>query len=187
MSEVNEGKEQKKSVSKIGALLSNTQQINTSQVNVYYSQNNWKTCEIVEIMVEENTTILQLIDSAVLKLKNEFYYDDIDEKNYNLMIFKKKTKMPNYEYPKCNLESKVMGYGKSTFCLVEKENEENNINEGNKKNENIVCNNQEIEKIKKEEENNVQNDKKNDKEIKEKKSKNKIMHEKGCNKGCILF
>ena len=92
MSEVNEEKDKKKSSSKIGALLSNSQEVNNSQISVYYSQNDWKTSEIVEVMVDEKTTVLQLIDSVIFKLKTEFYYDDIDEKNYNLMILKKKNK-----------------------------------------------------------------------------------------------
>ena len=92
MSEVNEEKDRKKSSSKIGALLSNSQEANNSQISVYYSQNDWKTSEIVEVMVDEKTTVLQLIDSVIFKLKTEFYYDDIDEKNYNLMILKKKNK-----------------------------------------------------------------------------------------------
>ena len=92
MSEVNEEKDKKKSSSKIGALLSNSQEANNSQISVYYSQNDWKTSEIVEVMVDEKTTVLQLIDSVIFKLKTEFYYDDIDEKNYNLMILKKKNK-----------------------------------------------------------------------------------------------
>ena len=35
------------------------------------------------------------------------------------MLFKKKTKKPNKEYPICNPESKVKDYGKILFCLVE--------------------------------------------------------------------
>ena len=189
MSEVYEEKVTRKSASKIGALLTNNLQVNDSQVNVYYSQNNWKTSEKVEIMVEENTTILQLIDSAIFKFKTEFYYDDIDEKNYILMILKKKTKMPNYDYPKCNPESLVMGYGKSNFCLVEIQKEENvnNINEENNKDENILKNTQEIKNeeekdLQKKESNTEKKNKKNNKE----KNKNKTI-EKGCNKGCILF
>ena len=91
-SEPIEEKEKQKSKSKLGALLSNNQEMNNSQVCVYYSQNDWKTSEIVEIIVEQKTTVLQLIDSVLLKLKTEFYYDDIDDNNYNLMILKKKQK-----------------------------------------------------------------------------------------------
>ena len=188
MSEDNEQKESKRGVSKIGALLSNSQQMNTSQVNVYYSQNDWKTCEMVEIMVEENTTILQLIDSAIFKFKTEFYYDDIDEKKYSLMILKKKTNKPNYDYPICNLESLVMGYGKSNFCLVEKQKEDvNNINEENNNNgKNIAKNNEEKIIEKKDLENKEKNLEKKEINNNEDKKKNK-KPEKVCNKGCFLF
>ena len=195
MSENNEEKERKKTESKLGAMLSNTQEMNNSQVNVYYSQNDWKTSEIVQIIVEENTTVLQLIDSVVFKLKTEFYYDDIDEKNYILMILKKKTKKPNYDYPKCNPESFVLDYDKSNFCLVEKEKAENvnnvyiendnannnNINLENKKEE--VKNEEKIE-LKKEE--NKGEKKENNKNVNKNKKKNKN-NEKACNKGCIMF
>ena len=96
MSEINEEKDTKKSKSKIGALLSNSQEVNNSEVNVYYSQNDWKTSDKIEVMVEDKTTVLQLIDIVIFKLKTELYYDDIDEKkNYILMLLKKKTKKPN--------------------------------------------------------------------------------------------
>ena len=35
------------------------------------------------------------------------------------MLFKKKKKIPNDEYPICNLESEVKTFGKTHFCLVE--------------------------------------------------------------------
>ena len=41
-------------------------------------------------------------------------------------IFKKKKKIPNLEYPVCNLDSRVADFGKCHFCLVEIENEEEN-------------------------------------------------------------
>ena len=195
MSENNEEKERKKTESKLGSLLSNTQPMNNSQVSVYYSQNDWKTCEIVQIIVEENTTVLQLIDSVVFKLKTEFYYDDIDEKNYILMILKKKTKKPNYDYPKCNPESFVLDYDKSNFCLVEKEKAENvnnvYIENDNVKNNDINLENQkeEIKKEEKEElkkEGNNEEIKENKKNVNKNKKKNKN-DEKACNKGCILF
>ena len=195
MSENNEEKERKKTESKLGSLLSNTQPMNNSQVSVYYSQNDWKTCEIVQIIVEENTTVLQLIDSVVFKLKTEFYYDDIDEKNYILMILKKKTKKPNYDYPKCNPESFVLDYDKSNFCLVEKEKAENvnnvYIENDNVNNNNINLENQkeEIKKEVKEElkkEGNNEEIKENKKNVNKNKKKNKN-DEKACNKGCFLF
>jgi len=194
MSENNEEKE-RKTGSKLGAMLSNTQEMNNSQVNVYYSQNDWKTSEIVQIIVEENTTVLQLIDSVVFKLKTEFYYDDIDEKNYILMILKKKTKKPNYDYPKCNPESFVLDYDKSNFCLVEKEKAEN-VNNVYIENDNINNNNFNLEnkkeEIKKEEKIELKNEgnnaevKDNKKNVNKNKKKNKNS-EKACNKGCIMF
>ena len=195
MSENNEEKERKKTESKLGAMLSNTQEMNNSQVNVYYSQNDWKTSEIVQIIVEENTTVLQLIDSVVFKLKTEFYYDDIDEKNYILMILKKKTKKPNYDYPKCNPESFVLDYDKSNFCLVEKEKAENvnnvYIENDNANNNNINLENKK-EEVKKEEkielkkEENKGEKKENNKNVNKNKKKNKN-NEKDGKKGCIMF
>ena len=196
MSEVNEEKDKKKSSSKIGALLSNSQEANNSQISVYYSQNDWKTSEIVEVMVDEKTTVLQLIDSVIFKLKTEFYYDDIDEKNYNLMILKKKTKTPNYDYPKCNPESLVLDYYKSNFCLVEQDKIENvnNTNEEEEKdnNDNKILNNK--EKNKKEEKKDLQNNKNNEEKKEENNNKNqnknkkkRKSNEKECKKGCILY
>ena len=194
MSEVNEEKDKKKSSSKIGALLSNSQEANNSQISVYYSQNDWKTSEIVEVMVDEKTTVLQLIDSVIFKLKTEFYYDDIDEKNYNLMILKKKTKTPNYDYPKCNPESLVLDYYKSNFCLVEQDKIENvnNTNEEEEKdnNDNKILNNK--EKNKKEEKKDLQNNENNEEKKEENNNKNKNKkkrksNEKECKKGCILY
>ena len=192
MSEVNEEKDKKKSSSKIGALLSNSQEVNNSQISVYYSQNDWKTSEIVEVMVDEKTTVLQLIDSVIFKLKTEFYYDDIDEKNYNLMILKKKTKTPNYDYPKCNPESLVLDYYKSNFCLVEQDKIENvnNTNEEEEKNNNDNKNNK--EKNKREEKKDLQNNENNEEKEEEnnnknKNKKNRKSNEKECKKGCILY
>ena len=92
---------------------------NNLQVTVYYSENNWETCEEINIMVDENTTINQLIDSAIYQFKTELFFDNIDTKQFNVMLFKKKTKKPNDEYPICNPESKVKNYGKTHFCLIE--------------------------------------------------------------------
>ena len=192
----NTEEEKQKPKSKIGALLSNTQKMNSSQINVYYSQNDWKTSEIVEIIVEENTTVLQLIDSVIYKLKTEFHYDDIDEKDYDLMLLKKKTKKPNYDYPKCNPESLVLDYDKSNFCLVEKGSVENNSNENEGK-DNIVNNNiieKDKELVKKEEktdmQNKVNNEEKKENNVDKNKNKNKKLiknTEKKSNKGCFLF
>ena len=199
-SEPIEEKEKQKTKSKLGALLSNNQEMSNSQVCVYYSQNDWKTSEIVEIIVEPKTTVLQLIDSVLLKLKTEFYYDDIDDNNYNLMILKKKTKKPNYDYPICNPESLVLDYAKSNFCLVEKTkpkdvnenvNKENDINvvnnDPNIENKNEEKNekkNLENNEIIKEEEKKDQNQSNNNKD---KDNKKKKIVERGCSKGCILY
>ena len=97
---------------------------NGLQITVYYSENNWETCEEVNLVVDENTTINQLIDSAVYKFKTELFYENIDKKHFIVMLFKKKKKIPNDEYPACNPESKVKNYGKNYFCLVEDPNAE---------------------------------------------------------------
>ena len=95
---------------------------NGLQITVYYSENNWETCEEVNLILDENTTINQLIDSALYKFKTELFYDNIDTKQFNVMLFKKKKKIPNDEYPLCNPESKVKDYAKDCFCLVEDKN-----------------------------------------------------------------
>jgi len=125
MSDNNEEQEAKQPTSKINDLLAKNEKMNNSQINVYFSQNNWETNQKVEIVVEENTTVLQLIDSAVFKIKNELNVKDIEDKNYCLMMLKKKTQKPNYEYPICNPEALVLNYDKTNFCLVEKGSEEN--------------------------------------------------------------
>ena len=116
--------------SKISALIESENDVSPGiSINVCYSENNWETCEKVEIMIEDNTTVAQLINTALYKLKNELFYENIDNKNFDLMLFKKKLQKPNYNYPKCNPDSLVKDYAKSFFCLVEKEEtkkEENN-------------------------------------------------------------
>jgi hypothetical protein len=200
MSEINEEKEKKKPVSKLGAMLSNSQEVNNSQVCVYYSQNNWKTSEVVEVMIEEKTTVLQLIDMVIFKLKTEFYYDNIDEKNCILMLLKKKTKTPNYDYPKCNPESVVLNYNKSNFCLVEvNSTKSDNTNESEKKNNdeakdaimgNVGNENQNKKEEKKEELKNEikkeDNKEQNNKSNKSNKNKKKTAV-KTCDKGCNIF
>ena len=60
-----------KRTSKLSAMLGNENEgVNGLQINVYYSENNWETCEEVNLILDENTTINQLIDSAVYKFKN---------------------------------------------------------------------------------------------------------------------
>jgi hypothetical protein len=114
-----------KRTSKLTAMISQEDDgFNGLQITVYYSENNWETCEEVNLVVDENTTINQLIDSAVYKFKTELFYENIDKKHFIVMLFKKKKKIPNDEYPACNPESKVKNYGKNYFCLVEDPNAE---------------------------------------------------------------
>ena len=132
-----------KRTSKLSAMLGNENEgVNGLQISVFYSENNWETCEEVNLILDENTTINQLIDSAVYKFKTELFYDNIDKKQFNVMLFKKKKKVPNDEYPTCNPESKVKDYGKDNFCLVE--DTESNKNE--KKEEKIEEVKQEVNK-----------------------------------------
>ena len=129
--EGNTGEGEIKRTSKLSAMLGNENEgVNGLQISVFYSENNWETCEEVNLILDENTTINQLIDSAVYKFKTELFYDNIDKKQFNVMLFKKKKKVPNDEYPTCNPESKVKDYGKDNFCLVED-------TESNKKEEKI--------------------------------------------------
>ena len=132
-----------KRTSKLTSLIgSENEGMNGLQVSVYYSENNWETCEEVNLILDENTTINQLIDSSIYKFKTELFFDNIDKKQFNVRIFKKKKKVPNEEYPICNPESKVKDYGKIHFCLVEDINAENEeIKEKEKtekKSENII-------------------------------------------------
>ena len=112
-----------KRTSKLTAMLSaENEGVNGLQITVFYSENNWETCEEVNLVLDENTTINQLTDSAIYKFKTELFYDNIDKKHFNMMLFKKKKKIPNDEYPICNPESQVKNYGKDCFCLVEDKN-----------------------------------------------------------------
>ena len=121
-----------KRTSKLSALIAaENENFNGLEIFVYYSENNWESCEEVNLILDENTTINQLIDSAVYKFKTELFYDNIDKKHFNVMLFKKKKRIPNDEYPLCNPESKVKDYGKNHFCLIEIKGE----NESEKKEE----------------------------------------------------
>ena len=109
-----------KKVSKLSSLINQAkEEVNKLQIIVHYSENNWETNEEINLILDENTTINQLIEETKEKLKNK---ENIDKKVFNVRIFKKKKKIPNNEYPVCNLESKVKDYGKSHFCLVEDKN-----------------------------------------------------------------
>ena len=119
----NSGEVEVKRTSKLTAMIGTENDgFNGLQISVYYSENNWETCEEVNLILDENTTINQLIDSALYKFKTELFYDNIDTKQFNVMLFKKKKKIPNDEYPLCNPESRVKDYGKDCFCLVEDKN-----------------------------------------------------------------
>ena len=154
-------------VSLIGA---ENEGLNGLQITVYYSENNWETCEEVNLILDDSTTFNQLIDSAVYKFKTELFYDNIDKKQFNVMLFKKKKKMPNDEYPICNSESKVKDYGKNHFCLVEDINskKEDNKNESKDKEVNTDKNKDTHNKNKENDINTNVTDKKDEKEIKEK-------------------
>ena len=108
--------------SKISTLIGKAkEEINGIQIIVHYSENNWETNEELNLILDEKTTIKQLIDICKQKLNNK---PNIDKKKFNVMIFKKKKKIPNVEYPVCNSESQVKDYGKSHFCLVDTANKE---------------------------------------------------------------
>ena len=105
-----------KRTSKLTAMIgSENDGFNGLQISIYYSENNWETCEEVNFILDENTSINQLIDSALYKFKTELFYDNIDTKQFNVMLFKKKKKIPNDEYPLFNPESRVKDYGKDYF------------------------------------------------------------------------
>ena len=82
-----------KRTSKLTAMISQEDdKFNGLQITVYYSENNWEICEEVTLVIDENTTINQLIDSAVYKFKTELFYDNIDQKQFKVMLFKKDKK-----------------------------------------------------------------------------------------------
>ena len=105
-------------------------------ISVFYSINNWENYESVNLILESNSTISQLLNSAVNKFKNEYFYDDIDNKDLDVMLFKKKIKKPNYDYPICNKDSLIQDFSKNCFCIVERINKEKLNNEDEVKNEN---------------------------------------------------
>ena len=79
-----------KRTSKLTALIgSEADNFNGLQVTVYYSENNWETFEEISLILDEKTTINQLIDAAIYKFKTELFYDNIDKKQYNVMLLKK--------------------------------------------------------------------------------------------------
>ena len=168
-----------KKVSKLSSLINQAkEEVNKLQITVHYSENNWETNEEINLILDENTTINQLIEATKEKLTNK---ENINNKIFNVRIFKKKKKIPNNEYPVCNLESKVKDYGKSHFCLVEdKQTSEPNQKEEEKAEEKKEEKKEEIkQEEKKEEKDNNQPQQK----VKDNSNKNGNQKEKGKDKG----
>ena len=164
-----ENKEVKRT-SKLSSLMNQkAEDLSALQITVYYSENNWETCDEINLILDDTTTINQLIDSSIYKFKTELSFENIDKKQFQVKLFKKKTKKPNDDYPICNPESKVKDYGKAHFCLIEQIN--SNINENSKNDEksknlnvnNIEINNQKLEIISGNDEKNNKNQKDNKK------------------------
>ena len=171
-----------KKISKLSSLISQAkEEVNRLQIIVHYSDNNWETNEEINLILDENTTISQLIEATKEKLTNK---ENIDKKIFNVRIFKKKKKIPNNEYPICNLESKVKDYGKSHFCLVEdkppepvNKDEENDIEK--KEGQNEEKKEEKKEEIKQEEK---KEEEKKEEEKKEEKKEEIKKEEKNNNK-----
>ena len=201
-----------KKVSKLSSLINQAkEEVNKLQIIVHYSENNWETNEEINLILDENTTINQLIEETKEKLKNK---ENIDKKVFNVRIFKKKKKIPNNEYPVCNLESKVKDYGKSHFCLVEDKNtsepiqkeeekveakkEEQNEEPKEEKKEEIKQEEKKEEKkeeVKQEEKKEEKNNNQQQQKVKDDKNKNSNEKNKGKEKGkpikkkdkCVIF
>ena len=100
-----------KRASKLTAMIAQKNDgFNSLQIAVYYSENNWEACEEVNLVLDENTTINQLIDSAIYKFKTELFYDNIDKKHFNVMLFKKRKRyqMTNIQHVTLNPKLKIM-------------------------------------------------------------------------------
>ena len=95
-------------------------------VNIVYSTNNWENYESINLILDAETTISQLKEISIEKFKNDFFFDDIENKDLVVMLFKKKTKKPNYDYPVCDPESLIQDFSKTNFCIVEKINDKEN-------------------------------------------------------------
>ena len=201
-----------KKVSKLSSLINQAkEEVNKLQITVHYSENNWETNEEINLILDENTTINQLIEATKEKLTNK---ENINNKIFNVRIFKKKKKIPNNEYPVCNLESKVKDYGKSHFCLVEDKNtsepiqkeeekveakkEEQNEEPKEEKKEEIKQEEKKEEKkeeIKQEEKKEEKNNNQQQQKVKDDNNKNSNEKNKGKEKGkpikkkdkCVIF
>ena len=85
--------EETKKTSKLTALIGQAkEEINGMQIFVHYSENNWETNEEINLILDENSTINQLIEASIEKFKTDLFYDNIDKKKFNVRIFKKKKK-----------------------------------------------------------------------------------------------
>ena len=173
--------------SKLSALINQAkEEINGIQIIVHYSEDKWKTNVEINLILDEETTINNLIELAKEKLNDKY---NIKDKKLFVRIFKKKKKIPNEEYPICNFDSKVKDFGKSHFCLVEEEN-----SEPIKEEKEII---EDKKEIKKEEIKNVEEKKENVKDNNEPqvkvKESNQTNNEVGKgkknkgNKKCVIF
>ena len=84
-----EDKEMKRTNTLTSLIAAENEGLNGLQITVYYSENNWETCEEVNLILDDSTTINQLIDSAVYKFKTELFYDNIDKKQFNGLLISK--------------------------------------------------------------------------------------------------
>ena len=160
------------------------------QIIVHYSENNWETNEELNLILDEETTIKELIETCKKKLSNK---PNVDKNNFNVMIFKKKKKIPNVEYPICNSISKVKDYGKSHFCLVDADNtepiKEPQIEKIQKQKEQIKNENggKKSEEIKMNEKNDNNKNNKNNNRIKDYNKGNNENAKGKKNKKCVIF
>ena len=176
--------EETKKTSKLTALIGQAkEEINGMQIFVHYSENNWETNEEINLILDENSTINQMVQAAKEQLKDKY---KIDNKTFFVRIFKKKKKIPNEEYPICNFESKIKDYAKSHFCLVENEYavKEDEVKEEEKKEEIEKKQIKKSEKKIENEKNNSNTENKDDNEKDKKKEKGKGNKQKG---KCIIY
>ncbi len=69
----NNGEGEVKRTSKLTAMIQHEEEgFNGLQVSVYYSENNWETSEEINLVLDENTTINQLIQQFI-NLKQSFF------------------------------------------------------------------------------------------------------------------
>ena len=173
-----------KRTSKLTALIGQAkEEINGMQIFVHYSENNWETNEEINLILDENSTINQMVQAAKEQLKDKY---KIDNKTFFVRIFKKKKKIPNEEYPICNFESKIKDYAKSHFCLVENEYavKKDEEKEEEKKEEIEKKQIKKSEKKIENEKNNSNTENKDDNEKDKKKEKGKGNKQKG---KCIIY